>query len=815
MDMDNASGPANTNRRGKKGKRDGSAAPHHSHDGTNPTTFDEDPAINAVLTAATLEAKSMVETASKELQEPILTNVIVPAINGFFANYVRAAKIKGTVDKFNTQPSYMPRSIPTLDKFKLHCMSDAELEESSEFKGLDAQLAVLKNDFQQKARGLVHGTIQLVEHKYKEKILANLCLAINRRAEWCVTTEGVSEIYPTHTAVMDLLCRGEKKFESMLSTCNISTKDILNAYYKQFKNTLPKEGLPQSIANPDFVSTKLSAQHPQVANPYAEKSPTGVVGEVARTPHQRPLVSPGTARGDNNANSAPTESDKAGEDADTGVLSFDEHGNLTAVENKSEASDGAPSNGNKDPPQQPHDSNTEATVDDPQEGLLSQESFMSQEPPASQDISSLSQLSQQFGAEDLFSVTMVERKHQLKATDGDDGDDDGDDNDDGTNNDDSDDDSDSDEESDVASTPNQKSIEKKIVMELKKLFPTSECLDAHFNIAGMFRLLIHEPWRGFEAAGKKEAAKQELQRKWTEEMNTKKASEAISLLQEEPRASRPILKATIEKSLQRRDRRMHENFNDHSNQLGHITQTLKSAQQDVRSVRQLSNDLKRRTAQRFSAQKKKDPHARGPTSDRGRFSAQKKKDPHARGPTSDSDSSTSDDNDGSLDPEVDGATAEMTDAMNKDNSNKQADEEVKKVSTTPKRDKRDRIACSFFLRGMCTKGRECPYSHVDTIVNRARARSSAKALARLKAESQLGLGADAHDTSNADAHEQTTAIIPKGKRGRQSRRTSTTLKTQKRSSDGLESNATGKESGKKSHKRKKKKRKLGSPHPET
>ena len=127
----------------------------------------------------------MIKAASTELQEEkILTDAIFDNVNSFFANYVRSMRSMITVEKFSTQPGYLPRSIPTLAGFKLEPKGDAGLTKTQEFQGLQTQLAVLKENFHQESRRLIYESVVLSLGRSNEKFLSQFCYVINKIARW-------------------------------------------------------------------------------------------------------------------------------------------------------------------------------------------------------------------------------------------------------------------------------------------------------------------------------------------------------------------------------------------------------------------------------------------------------------------------------------------------------------------------------------------------------------------------------------------------------------------------------------------------------
>lgn len=760
MDIDSRSAGPNPN--GKKGRNGGggsAATPtptSRTKKGATPTKPDGKSSDEKIISSALEAAMSVVKANADELHEEILTNTIVPPISNFLRNYSRSLKHAMVVDKFSAQPDYKPRSIPTLKDVKLHAKNDAELEKTKEFTGLQTQLAAAVEKFQNEYRNLIYETVKLTQKSNTEKYLAPFCTSIYMIADWFVSTEGIENEYPTHSAVMDLFATNEENIRHLFSRNNTTMKDILVAYQKQYATDLPSGNLPQSIVAPNFITTHLG-DGSKVVNPY-------------KTPRKnRPAARTLTASDGKNRRNKMSDHSEAlhlrggqGEDDDADDDDVDDD-DVDGNGNNAEASDSDPTKETDDYPQQnsaykiryaptfnPYDDQPYSMdrliipdgVDKDEYKKEVYHRFQNSEKercfrmmnglPASDYLSQDVDDGLQRGPiyPPLADVEESKQKatypHEFSLTQKSEGE--SDDEEDGP--------SDSSREGDInngyvaaaaaarnddASSEDDESVPAEKLAPPKSFNPSSSSsdesqdgeanvimdrayhgeastrrltqdqLEVHYLIVDTFRLLLINPWKMFEKAEKKLIAKLEYKKKNLTKETLAKANEALALIKNEAPTSRPVLKATIEKTM------------NSSKIQADLRKTSKSNRSRISRLTSQVDNLQASSAKAEKAKKAKKMQEK--------IEKKRKRDEEMdelSDPDSDEEADfEADDEDSTPMVDTDVPSSEDEDDLSDIDDDDHRDTEETTETTTP----RSAVLCKFFQRGKCNRGDKCAFSH--------------------------------------------------------------------------------------------------------
>jgi len=237
-------------------------------EGTDPTTSKEAKPDIYLLPLA--KAKLLVDENVVKLREQLLQPKIAPMSAAFLTLTSKAMGGRKHMERFSNEPNYVPSSIPTLKTFQLICAG--EHAQVKEFKDLETQLVVAKNNMIKEMRRLVEETVTLDQQLFARDTIATFCKIMHLTAECYVTISGMDKDYNEHVVVMDFFALRHKDILSVLSNSsdNISMERVLTVYKEENK----LDTLPSSKVDPNFVATHIGEiATPKTANPYASLRP--------------------------------------------------------------------------------------------------------------------------------------------------------------------------------------------------------------------------------------------------------------------------------------------------------------------------------------------------------------------------------------------------------------------------------------------------------------------------------------------------------------------------------------------------------------
>lgn len=237
-------------------------------EGTDPTTSKEAKPDIYLLPLA--KAKLLVDENVVKLREQLLQPKIAPMSAAFLTLTSKAMRGRKHMERFSNEPNYVPSSIPTLKTFQLICAG--EHAQVKEFKDLETQLVVAKNNMIKEMRRLVEETVTLDQQLFARDTIATFCKIMHLTAECYVTISGMDKDYSEHVVVMDFFALRHKDILSVLSNSsdNISMERVLTVYKEENK----LDTLPSSKVDPNFVATHIGEiATPKTANPYASLRP--------------------------------------------------------------------------------------------------------------------------------------------------------------------------------------------------------------------------------------------------------------------------------------------------------------------------------------------------------------------------------------------------------------------------------------------------------------------------------------------------------------------------------------------------------------
>jgi hypothetical protein len=611
-DMDNtASGTTMSGRQKKKQKRGGSAAPPSPSADADPTKLDEKAnVLDRALTNANQEVASTLSVVSKELQTPIFFRLMKHPSLLFFQEFTVALRHQAVVKKCNEQDSNnVLRSVPSLRKFKLHCKGDKECENTNEFNEYQAQLTVLKNDFIKGANELVLKTLKLQERKHSNGILRQMCDIIHKISQWNSQKGGIPNYTPERLA-MDLFAYHNERITKMLSVVNITMADVINSYLKMLREERPNAPMPQSSVFPNFVTDTLNP--PQIIHdPYNDRQVTLGTAGTPRLHDGDATASEGV--NNNNGDNTVDASDAAAVD--------------TANADKSAETED---------PQITHEDNLTGQGDN-EDMFLEKDQQLTQE----NAVTNTGRDGATFSSEDDDSSSPSDDENVLRERDFEfsqkhlDGV--------------KEDDNYADEMNSVDSILLGNCWEK-FGPDLSFINQPHQRILMYCTLH--FNMFLYRPWNAFMSMKEQTLGELELARQWTFKSHKNTAESAISLINKEAKATRPILKKTIRDVQTEVESETKEDIGN----LKHDVRLLKQSKKQ----RQLEKQRQRkRKAVEFAAD--------------------------------------DDDDDASHNEHI----MIEDDADSEEEASESADVEKKKKN----------IVCKFFLKGRCNRGDNCLYLH--------------------------------------------------------------------------------------------------------